>query len=186
MATVAAIGRHDDGSGGVVHDVRQRHGHDHDDRQQDQRAKGASGGTQRLSAISAVAPVFLQRITERDHRAQQDDDGPVDGLIELLRIDPARQQHPHDSGGEGDGHGHAQQRGGGDREGKEPQRGPVFALVLAQHQGALRQGNRAEVVDRVGQGGGFALEQQDVTSAQAARGQSGLGSVCLRARWRAG
>ena len=65
---------------------------------------------------------------------------------------------------------------------KNPSGAQSFPLVLAQHQRALRQRNRAEVVDRVGQRRGFALEQQDVTSPQAARGQSGLGSVCLPAR----
>ena len=75
----------------IVEHVRERHGHQHQ-RSETQHDRPAIGAQHKPIGEKLRAATILKRHTDGDHRAQEHDDWPFDGLINLRQRDDVQHQ----------------------------------------------------------------------------------------------
>jgi len=155
-------GQHDRGC--VVDQVRQEHREDQDDDQQ-RGGRELTGQAQQPVSNQLRAAGRLQRLAHRNHRAQQDDDGPVDARISLLQRNEAAHEQDNDRKDEGhlhrdEAHRREEQRRTEDDQGRDE------PLRLADAQLALGQRKATQGCQHVFRRGSRALQEQHVARSQ--------------------
>ena len=155
--------RADDGGGGVVEDVRQRHDHGHQ-HGEDHPGRQAGGEVDQTPGDEAGAARLLQRDAERDHRAEQHDDRPFDLVVDLAKRHDSSGDVDYDHSGERDGERH--QAEACHRHGKsEDADGECGPSVLGDAEAAVGQRQGAEPLRRLVEAVRRAEQEQHVAGA---------------------
>jgi hypothetical protein len=126
-------------------------------------------------------------VAQGKHGPQQNNDGPVDALVDILQGNETRQHHDHRCDGEGDLN--RQDRFKADRAMapcNENAQGQQDLPGLADPQAALGQRQAFEVLEGGLQGFVAALQQKDVADKEFRLAQAAFAAAARGGRWPAG